>query len=275
MIISLITAWIATICAVLTALKYIAKKNVKTNRLFHKIHIPLGVVLILSGVIHGLLAGNPYGIRLSEASYGQILLTANMGTLCLILSILLGITYLSRKLLKRKWMVFHRVLTVLLLVSVIIHVFQMGITLPNRILGISGVEAAMSEIQNDIESTEEESLVEFSGAVLKDGTYEGSAEGFRSVIKVSVTVLDGMVSDITIIEEQDTPQFMERAKGIIDSILNDQSLEVDGISGATYSSKGIQNAVYNALQNAVEQGELVIKEIQINDTRGHGGKKHS
>lgn len=57
--------------------------------------------------------------------------------------------------------------------------------------------------------------------------------------------------------------------------MNRQSLEVEGITGATYSSKGIQNAVYHALQNAVISGELKITEIQISNSHGHGhGPEH-
>lgn len=70
-------------------------------------------------------------------------------------------------------------------------------------------------------------------------------------------------------EENDTPQFFEQAKEIIHAIINSQSLEVDGITGATYSSKGIQNAVYHALQNAVIRGELKITNIQISNSYGH------
>ena len=88
-----------------------------------------------------------------------------------------------------------------------------------------------------------DSVVTFSGATLKDGPYEGSADGYASVITVSVVVENGAVTDISIVEENDTPQFFEYAKEIINTILNKQSLEVDGITGAPYSSKGIQKSV--------------------------------
>ena len=56
MLLSLITAWLAVICALATALKYLAKKNRRLNRVFHDIHIPLGICLIAFGLIHGFLA---------------------------------------------------------------------------------------------------------------------------------------------------------------------------------------------------------------------------
>ena len=48
----------------------------------------------------------------------------------------------------------------------------------------------------------------------------------------------------------------DRALAVIDSVINSQSLDVDTVSGATYSSAGIINAVKNTLENAVINGEL-------------------
>lgn len=336
MMISLITAWVATICVIFTALKFFAKKNQRMNRIFHRIHIPVGILLIAAGLVHGLFAGNPLGVTIRQAVFGKTLFTWNMGTVCFILSILLGITYLFRKMLKANWMELHRILTVMLVVSLAIHIFQMGIKLPYAIsslgknAGSSNTEQLKIEEENDtseelgkieeskelkepegikeseeseglkepeetegikesekFEESEEikeieestktddfDSVVTFSGASLKDGIYEGSADGYASVITVSVVVENGAVTDISIVEENDTPQFFEYAKGIINTILDRQSLEVDGITGATYSSKGIQNAVYDALQNAVISGELKITDIQISNSRGHGKPHH-
>lgn len=276
MMISLITAWVATFCVIFTALKYFAKKNQKMNRIFHRIHIPVGILLIAAGLVHGLFAGNPLGATIRQAALGNVLFTWNMGTVCFILSILLGITYLLRKILKANWMKLHRILTVMLVVSLVIHIFQMGIKLPYAISSL-GKSTGSSE-GNNVEQIEvvddSDSVVTFSDATLKDGTYEGSADGYASVITVSVVVENGAVTDISIVEENDTPQFFEYAKEIINTILNKQSLEVDGITDATYSSKGIQNAVYDALQNAVISGELKITDIQISNSHGHGKTHH-
>ncbi|OPJ62966.1 4Fe-4S binding protein [Clostridium chromiireducens] len=86
----------------------------------------------------------------------------------------------------------------------------------------------------------------------KDGTYTGSGTGYRGgTTKVSVTVLDGKISNIKTISNQDTPKFYKRVEGtIIKSIISKQSTSVDTISGATYSSKGIMSAVANALTQA-------------------------
>lgn len=264
MMISLITAWIATICAGLTAVKYFVKKNKRLNRMFHDMHIPLGVVLIVAGLVHGLAAGNPLGTTFMQASFGQLLFTWNMGTLCFVLSVLLGLTYVLRKILKKNWMKLHRVLTIVFVASIVIHVYQMGITLPHAIFTHEGEAKSSEDIKDDSNS-----IATFAGADLKDGTYEGTAEGYNGDITVSVVVQNGAVTDISIVEERETPQYFQRAKEIIQTIIDGQSLEVDSVTGATYSSKGIQNAVYNALQDAVISGELKITDIQISNSHRH------
>ena len=86
----------------------------------------------------------------------------------------------------------------------------------------------------------------------------------------SVVVRNGAVTEINIERENETPQFFMRAKEIINTIIHSQSLEVDGVTDATFSSKGIQNAVYNALKHAVTDGELKITEIQVSPgAHGH------
>lgn len=83
---------------------------------------------------------------------------------------------------------------------------------------------------------------------LKDGTYTGTGTGFRGDTNVSVTVTNGKIADITISSYQDDDQFFSRAKStVISEIIKNQDVNVDAVSGATYSSKGIMEAVANAL----------------------------
>lgn len=101
-----------------------------------------------------------------------------------------GVTYLLRNILKANWMKLHRILTMMLVVSLVIHIFQMGIKLPYAISSLG--KSTGSSQGNNVEQIEvvddSDSLVTFSGATLKDGTYEGSADGYASVITVSVVV---------------------------------------------------------------------------------------
>ena len=49
---------------------------------------------------------------------------------------------------------------------------------------------------------------------------------------------------------EDDAAFFNRAKAVVDSVIKKQSVEVDTVSGATYSSKGILEAIENALKEA-------------------------
>lgn len=83
---------------------------------------------------------------------------------------------------------------------------------------------------------------------IKDGTYEGQANGYRGLVKVSVTVKDHKITAIKVLSNSDDAAFFNRASaGVIKNILAKQSLKVDVVSGAIYSSNGIIKAVKNAL----------------------------
>ena len=85
----------------------------------------------------------------------------------------------------------------------------------------------------------------------KDGTYEGTGKGNNGDIKVKVEVKDGSITAITLTDHAETEGIYEAAeKGVVASIIQKQTTEVDGVSGATNSSNGIKEAVANALESA-------------------------
>ena len=88
-------------------------------------------------------------------------------------------------------------------------------------------------------------------ATYKEGVYEGSGQGYGGRIVVSVTIKDGSISDIQIKEaKNEDPAYLDNAKKIIDTIKKNQTANVDVASGATYSSRGIIEAVQSALKEA-------------------------
>ncbi|MEA4869818.1 MAG: FMN-binding protein [Christensenella sp.] len=81
-----------------------------------------------------------------------------------------------------------------------------------------------------------------------DGTYSGTGTGFRGETEVSVTVQNGSITAISIERYKDDKRYFTRAEDkIIDRVITNQSVDVDTVSGATYSSNGILEAVANAL----------------------------
>ncbi|MBR0414646.1 MAG: FMN-binding protein [Clostridia bacterium] len=98
-----------------------------------------------------------------------------------------------------------------------------------------------------------------------DGTYQGSAAGYRGTTTVSVKVENGNITSITVESYADDSQFFNKAKSsVIDAIISKQSTEVQTVSGATYSSLGIIGAVADALgigeQEAVTKQEKPTRE---------------
>lgn len=92
-------------------------------------------------------------------------------------------------------------------------------------------------------------------SALEDGTYTGSAQGYSGTTTVTVTVQGGKITDITVDSHGDTESYLDSAKGVIPSVIENKSTDVDAVSGATYSSWGIINAVADALKDAIPPTE--------------------
>lgn len=91
-------------------------------------------------------------------------------------------------------------------------------------------------------------------AAYKDGTYYGSGTGFGGPMKVMVEISGGKIASIQIVENSDGSDYISKAASLIDSIIATQSTNVDTVSGATYSSVGIIQAVRDALSQATVNG---------------------
>ena len=88
-------------------------------------------------------------------------------------------------------------------------------------------------------------------AQLIDGTYQGSYRGGPNKAIVRVTVKNGKIAHITIVEHQAWRG--KKAEGpIVERIIAEQSTNVDAVSGATNSSRVIMNAVQNAVEKAYQ-----------------------
>lgn len=94
------------------------------------------------------------------------------------------------------------------------------------------------------------------GSDLIDGIYSGYGTGFQNLsVEVEVEIVDGLISNIMLIEDGSTSSrhgvdFEAAAVAVADSIINEQSLDVDSVSGTTYTSTGVLEAVTDALEQA-------------------------
>lgn len=87
--------------------------------------------------------------------------------------------------------------------------------------------------------------VDFS--TLSDGVYEGSFEGGRWSNRTALTVENGRVVEIRILDpvQMDVPEVKET---IVDRVLEAQSLDVEVVSGATVTSKAYLKSMEEALK---------------------------
>ena len=83
-----------------------------------------------------------------------------------------------------------------------------------------------------------------------DGTYEGSGRGYRSTIRVQVTVEDEKIAAIRVLSQEEDGDYWNRAVTVVDRVLEYQTTDVDAVTYATRSSRGILKAVKKALQQA-------------------------
>lgn len=112
-------------------------------------------------------------------------------------------------------------------------------------------------------------------AAYKDGTYYGSGTGFGGPLKVMVEISGGKIASIQIVENSDGSDYISKAASLIDSIIATQSTNVDTVSGATYSSVGIIQAVRDALSQAAVNGTSDTSQNNNNNSNNSNNNSSS
>lgn len=109
------------------------------------------------------------------------------------------------------------------------------------------------QADSEAEGTEEsgETYSDDSDNFYKNGTYEGSGTGYGGTITVQVTLEDDTITAVSVVSAPgEDSAYLSQGENVISSILSEQSTDVDTISGATFSSTGILEAVNDALSKA-------------------------
>lgn len=127
----------------------------------------------------------------------------------------------------------------------------------NSVLSGREQDDEIARLNAELESAKQyqQNMIQAQAAELdstyKDGVYSGEAEGFGGTVAVDVTVTEGRIADIAVTSaEHEDGAYLTMAEDIIPAIIENQSADVDTISGATFSSTGIKNAVIQALEKA-------------------------
>jgi uncharacterized protein with FMN-binding domain len=262
--IDLFLAWFSVFLSLILAIVYATRKMIehstsksfwiKLNRSLRKYHKELGYLLILVAALHG--------VRSSDA-----LLSLNLGTYAWIFSILLALSYLLRKPLSQfhQWMKVHRYLSVTYVILMLLHINDVGSILLDDLFAKEEVTHTVtlnsSEQSQSAETLDTESvntlLNEHYGS-FQDGTYSADATGYNPGLKVEIVIENNVLTSITILDHnEERSKFYQPAMDQIPSlILNSQSLDMDIVTGSTFTSTGILNAVNNALSQALKEGTL-------------------
>ncbi|MFR6496828.1 MAG: FMN-binding protein [Ruminococcus sp.] len=114
-------------------------------------------------------------------------------------------------------------------------------------------------------------------AAYRDGVYTGTGTGFGGEMTVQVTVSGGRITDIQILSSKDDSPYLQNASALLQNIIAAQSTNVDAVSGATFSSTGLIEAVRNALANAAtgsaDYAGLQLKKTGTDHRSGKTGEK--
>lgn len=129
-------------------------------------------------------------------------------------------------------------------ITIILVVLLLALT----VYTVVRANAKFKEFKNQLTALE---ISNIDISKVKDGVYEGVSDLQIVTAKVKVTVEQGKITKIDILEHKHGPSKKYGADGIVNTIIEKQSLDVDAISGASGSSKVMRKAVEDALKKGL------------------------
>ncbi len=227
---NLITAYVAllllALLCVIFVLRIVAKRyDIKwcsrINRSLRRTHTPLCFAFYAVALAHGVLSS-------------ARLFSLNLGSICYLAALLLWIGHALRKKLPLPFLRLHRLLCALCVCLTLWHLIDcMPLQMPRII------HSWFVTMRTDNYA---------------DGIYRAEATGYRKHLWVEVTVRGGRIEDVAVIEhyEKGEEYFEEAIRVIPQRIVEQQTTDVDVVSGATMTSTGIMEATRLALLQAVQ-----------------------
>lgn len=129
-----------------------------------------------------------------------------------------------------------------------IGIIVIGVVL---LIGLVGGALYLKSVSDYKRKVQETSFENIRISDVPDGTYVGEYDVDFVSAKVEVTVSQGRITDIQILEHENGRG--STAEGITDTIIEEQRVDVDAVSGATSSSTVLKKAVENALLEGMRQ----------------------
>jgi fumarate reductase flavoprotein subunit len=109
-------------------------------------------------------------------------------------------------------------------------------------------------------ATPQSSAAQEPHAAIKPGIYSGTARGMRGPVTVEVTLDDSSITNVNVVSQVDTKHIAEAALAVIPGkIVENQSINIDTVTGATMTSYAIINATRTALQEAGASDAFTMK----------------
>jgi len=114
-------------------------------------------------------------------------------------------------------------------------------------------KAIMQAVEQALEQASGAPAAEPYAITVADGVHRGRADGFGGELVVEVTVEGGRITAIEVVENSETPFVADNAfKKLIPAIIEAQG-PVDVVSGATFTSRAVEEAVRDALSVKEDQ----------------------
>ena len=127
---------------------------------------------------------------------------------------------------------------------------------------MSGVPAGALAACNAASSSTAAPAASGAAGTYIPGTYEGTAEGFSSTVKVTMTFSDSAVTDVVVDTSGETASFgAAAADELREQLLAAGSAEIDGVSGSTITSDAVMKAAKSCYAQA--KGEAVVSSVQL------------
>lgn len=122
------------------------------------------------------------------------------------------------------------------------------------LIAVAGVvlaaKTALNKMESNLEGLMQLDVTDVELTLIADGAYTGEYSALPVSAKVNVTIKDHRIESIELLEHNHGQG--DGAEIIPSIVVEKQSLQIDTISGATYSSKVILKAIENALQNSID-----------------------
>lgn len=219
----MITGYLCLVTVLLLLIKFIVRKAgwEEGKLFFRKIHKPLGIAVIVIVLFHMVCTFSVWDTRnLSVMISGIILGLFVIG---------MGATYFFQKKLDGKWMQWHRMIAILIVIAIGSHI----------ILYYIDFFSYQKKIESIVLSSE-------SAENVTDGSFIGEYDAGYIYALVRVDVKDQRIVGIDLLAHDN--ERGTRAEAVLSEIVKGQTTKVDAVSGATNSSKVLMKAVENALE---------------------------